>query len=95
MRFMFDPPDMGTTARRKTSTPIPPIQCVSDLQISEACDIASTLVSMEEPVVVNPDTVSNIASVNLGISPVTRKGMQPHRERSSQLEAVTTQPSLR
>ena len=50
---------------------------------------------VEEPVVVNPDTVSKTASVNLGISPVIRKGTHPMSDSRSQLSAVTTQPSLR
>ena len=95
MRFILEPPDIGTTARRKTSTPIPPIQWVRDLQRSEMWDSASTFVRILAPVVVKPDTVSNIAFVNEGISPVTTKGRHPQIERTSQLNAVAMQPSLR
>ncbi len=94
MRFMLDPPVIGTTARRKTRTPIPPIQWVSERHISDVCDIASTFVRMLAPVVVKPEAVSNTASVKEGISPVSMKGMQPAILSTSQERAVATQPSF-
>ena len=94
MRFMLEPPVMGTTAKRKTRTPIPPIQCVSERQRREVWDKPSTLLRMLAPVVVKPDAVSNIASVKEGISFVIMKGMHPQILNTSQDSAVATQPSL-
>ena len=86
---------MGMMARMKTRTPIPPIQCVKLRQKMEQWLSASTSLSTLAPVVVNPETVSNNASVNEGISPVRIKGRQPVRLIKSQLREVATQPSFR
>jgi len=50
---------------------------------------------MLAPVVVKPETVSNIASVKLGISPLIQKGIHPTRLITIQLKDVAIQPSLR
>ena len=50
---------------------------------------------MLEPVVVNPEMVSNSASVKEGISPLIQKGRQPYKLITIQLKAVAMQPSLR
>jgi hypothetical protein len=57
-------------ARRKTRTPIPPIQWVKHRQKVEHLLKYSTSERMDAPVVVKPDTVSKRASVREGISPV-------------------------
>ena len=94
MRFMLDPPVIGTTARRKTRTPIPPIQWVSERHIRDVCDMASTLVRMLAPVVEKPEAVSKTASVKEGISPVRINGMHPAILNTTQESAVATQPSF-
>ena len=43
---------------------------------------------MLEPVVVNPETVSNRASIKDGIAPDIIKGKAPKRERTIQLRAT-------
>ena len=48
----------GWIAIMKTSMPIPPIQWVNILQKAPHLDSDSTSVTMEEPVVVKPETVS-------------------------------------
>jgi hypothetical protein len=47
----------------KTSTPIPPIQCVKLLQNAIPFGRISISVKIVDPVVVNPDTVSKNASI--------------------------------
>ena len=95
MRLMFEPPLSGTMARRKTSTPIPPIQCVKLRHRSEQCESTSTSERMLAPVVVKPDIVSKRASVKDVISPVMQKGMQPTKLSRIQARDVLIQPSLR
>ena len=95
IRFMLEPPPMGMMARMKTRTPMPPIQCVKLRQKIEQWLNASTSLNMLAPVVVNPETVSNKASVKEGISPVSINGRQPVRLMRSQLREVATQPSFR
>ena len=65
--------ERGIIAKIKTSTPIPPTQCVKLLHNKEAWLKASTSVNMLEPVVVNPETVSKKQSTKLGISCVKKK----------------------
>ena len=95
IRFMLEPPLNGMTASRKTRTPMPPIQWVKLRQNSAQWDSASTSLRMLEPVVVNPEMVSNSASVKEGISPLIQKGRQPYKLITIQLKAVAMQPSLR
>ena len=78
----------------KTMTPMPPTQCVKLLQNRPVWLSASTSVSMLDPVVVKPDTVSNSASVKLGMSPVITSGIAPRILRTIQLSPTTTSPSL-
>ena len=92
---MFEPPLSGTMARRKTSTPIPPIQCVKLRHRSEQCESASTSESMLAPVVVKPDIVSKSASVKDGISPVMQKGMHPTKLNRIHAREVLIQPSFK
>ena len=46
-----------------TRIPMPPIQWVKLRHIRVAWDRSSTLGTMLDPVVVKPDTISNIASI--------------------------------
>ena len=54
---------MGRTAMMNTSTPMPPIQCVKQRQKRPLRLMPSTLLMIDAPVVVRPDTVSNTASI--------------------------------
>lgn len=58
----------GESARRNTSTPMPPSQWLKLRQYIIPGESASTSPRIEEPVVVNPDTISNRASTKFGIS---------------------------
>ena len=58
----------GESARRNTSTPMPPSQWLKLRQYIIPGESASTSPKIEEPVVVNPDTISNRASTKFGIS---------------------------
>ena len=51
-------------------------------------------VTILEPVVVNPETVSKSASTGCGIYPLTTKGTAPKTHKATQLRATATQPSL-
>ena len=53
----------GSIASAKTSTPMPPIQWVKLRHIFRLIGKDSTSGTSVEPVVVNPETVSNIASI--------------------------------
>ena len=57
-------------------------------------DIASTSVKIEAPVVVKPDTVSNNASTNEGISLEIKNGKQPNILRTIQPIPTETKPSF-
>ena len=94
IRLMWEPPLIGIMASRKTSTPMPPIQCVKLRQSSAACERASTSERMLAPVVVKPEMVSKSASVNDGISRENQNGRQPKKLSATQLKAVATQPSF-
>ena len=94
MRLMVLPPVMGSTARINTITPMPPIQWVKLRQNRLHRDSASTSLKMLAPVVVNPEIVSNSASVKLGISPLNTKGRAPMALSSTQARVTTTNPSL-
>ena len=62
IRFIWVPPLAGISIRMNTKTPMPPIQWEKLRQNRLVWDMASTLFRMEDPVVVNPDTISNRAS---------------------------------
>ena len=74
--------------------PIPPMQCVKLRQNSRQCGICSTSGKILEPVVVNPDTVSNRASTGFVMDPLKRNGMEPMILMTIQLKATVTEPSL-
>lgn len=63
IRFMTEPPFIGSNARMNTRTPIPPIQWEKLLQNRLACESASTSLKMLAPVVVKPETISNSALI--------------------------------
>ena len=72
---------------------MPPTQWLKLRQYSIPCDMASTSLSIDAPVVVKPDTISNNASTNEGISPDSQKGRQPNRLITIQLSPTHTSPS--
>ena len=86
-------PDLGSTASTNTSTPMPPTQWVKLRQNSIPRLKASTSVRMLAPVVVKPDTVSNKASTNLGISPESTKGSAPNTDSKIQESPTMKKPS--
>ncbi|CDC70217.1 putative uncharacterized protein [Candidatus Colimorpha enterica] len=88
------PESDGNIAMTKTSTPIPPIQCVKLRQKSAPWLSASTSSSTEAPVVVNPLTVSKKASTNDGISRLMTNGSAPAADMSIHASATVTNPSL-
>ena len=55
---------------------------------------ASTSVKILDPVVVNPETVSNIASTTDGISPLITNGSAPKKLITIQLIATVKKPSF-
>ena len=93
-RCILLPPAIGIIAIIKTITPIPPIQWEKLRHISIHFDKSSTLVKIDAPVVVNPDTISKTASTIFGISPLTTKGIAPTILIIIQLRDTTTKPSL-
>lgn len=94
IRWIFCPPTNGMTASTKTNTPIPPTQCVKLRQNRLHRANASTSVKILDPVVVNPETVSNIASTTDGISPLITNGMAPKKLITIQLIATVKNPSF-
>ena len=77
---MFDPSlSSGRTAKIKTITPMPPIQCENERQNKRLCDNASTSVLIDAPVVVNPEDISKNASKKFGISLLITSGNAPTR----------------
>ena len=87
-------PCHGRIARMNTRIPIPPIQWEKLLHIRVAWDISSTLGIILEPVVVKPDTISNMASMIWGISPLMTKGMHPKKLNTIHPRETVTNPSL-
>ena len=85
---------MGRRHNRNTRTPMPPIQWVKLLQNSMHRGRTSTSFKILAPVVVKPDTVSNMASTMLGITPENTNGSAPIRLMTIQLRATVTQPSF-
>ena len=59
-------PRSGISATASAITPRPPSQCVSQRQKFTLSGRPSTLERTDAPVVVNPLTLSNTASVNVG-----------------------------
>ena len=72
---------------------MPPIQWVKLRQNRTPLGSPSTAGRMLAPVVVKPDTVSNMASTGLGMQPVSTKGMAPIILMTTQLRAVVAKPS--
>ena len=96
-RCMVKPPPApltGTTARRKTSTPMPPTQWVKLRQKRMPLGSPSTAGRMEAPVVVKPETVSKRASTRFGMAPERTKGRQPRKLMAIQARLTQTRPSL-
>ena len=62
-------PSSGKIAMVNTIIPIPPIQCVADLQKRIPFGIISISFKIDEPVVEYPEMVSKKASGILGIAP--------------------------
>ena len=94
IRFMCEPPCISMKVRRKTSTPIPPIQWVKLRHISMQWGSTSTSFKILAPVVVKPETVSKRASMGLLITPLKRKGSPPIKLSTIQLSATDTKPSF-
>ena len=84
---------MGMTAMRKTSTPMPPIQCVKLRQNRPERDRLSMSFRIEAPVVVKPETVSKNASMKRGISPLITKGSEPSSDIASHDRPTQAKPS--
>src|SRR5699024_3143972 len=78
IRYMVLPPARGRIAMTKTRIPIPPIQCVKLLQKIRHLGSVSTSGRILDPVVVNPDTTSNKASIYDGIAPASTNGKAPN-----------------
>lgn len=77
---MFEPSLLsGRTARMKTITPIPPIQCDNERQNKILFGIAATFVKIEEPVVVNREDISKNASKKFGTHPLIINGTAPNK----------------
>ena len=91
---MLLPPTSGRTASRNTRMPMPPIQWEKQRHILVQWLSSSTLSTTLAPVVVKPETISNIASTKDGISPVSMNGTQPNALIKIQPSAVQTKPSL-
>ena len=87
-------PRRGSTAAVRTTIPIPPSQCVRDLQKSIHFGSDSIWVRIDAPVVVYPDMVSKKASAKEGIDPERKKGRQPNKEAPIQLAVTRRKPSL-
>ena len=87
-------PPRGRIAKINTSTPIPPIQCEKLRQNSIHFGRLSTSGRILAPVVVKPDTISNIASTGLGITPLNTNGSAPMILNTIQLNETDTKPSF-
>jgi hypothetical protein len=74
--------------------PIPPNQWVKLRQNIKPWGSPSILVRIVAPVVVKPDIVSKNASVKLGISPESKNGRQPNREKKTHPNVTIANPSL-
>ena len=94
IRFIWMFPAEGKRAIKKTRTPMPPTQWVKLLQKRIQRGTLSRFVITLEPVVVKPDTVSNMASTGFGRTPLKMKGRDPIRLMMIQLKAAVTQPSF-
>ena len=93
IRYMFSPLAPGRSARTNTRIPMPPTQCVKLLQKRTPLGNDSTSVSMLAPVVVNPEIVSNSASVNPICPTACQSGMAPNTDMSIHERATAVIPS--
>ena len=78
-------PRSGISATASAITPNPPNQCVSQRQRLMLRGRASMSESTEAPVVVNPLTLSNTASVNEGKYPLKYNGSAPKTQIATQM----------
>ena len=85
---------LGSTAKTKTKTPIPPNQWVRLRQKRIPLSKTSTSAITEAPVVVKPETLSNKASVKVGVEPLITKGSAPKRAKTIQQSPTQAKPSL-
>ena len=69
--------DFGSSATTKTNIPMPPIQWVIERQNSMEFGAPSIFVMIVAPVVVKPETISNIQSIKFGMTPETHSGIAP------------------
>ena len=93
IRLTWEPPVRGSRESRNTRTPMPPIQWVKLRQNRMPLGRPSTPGRMLAPVVVKPETVSNIASTGFGMQPVRTNGTAPMILMVIQLRAVAAKPS--
>ena len=85
--------DIGSTAMTNTNTPIPPTQCEKLRQNSTPCGSSSTSGTMDAPVVVKPEIISNSASMYEGMAPLMTIGSAPNAEMRIHAAATVTSPS--
>ena len=78
-------PRSGISATASAITPSPPSQCVSHRQRFTLHGRLSTSESTDAPVVVNPLTLSNTASVNVGKQLLKYSGSEPKRQMAIQM----------
>jgi hypothetical protein len=83
----------GRITSAKTIIPIPPIQWVADLQKSNPLGNISISVNIVDPVVVNPETLSNQAFVKVNSPPHITYGTTPNKQVKSQLKTTIRKPS--
>lgn len=78
-------PRAGRILMAKTRIPMPPNHWQKERQNKIPFGRISTSVTMEAPVVVNPDTASKKALINPSMVPVVRYGRQPMRKPKASL----------
>ena len=86
-------PNTGRRAVMNTIIPIPPSQWVKERQNSIERGRTSISVSMEAPVVVNPEQLSKKASAKDGIAPDNMNGNEPINDAINQLMDTIRNPS--
>ncbi len=84
---------IGSTARVKSMIPIPPIHCISDRHICIPWLRSETVGITDAPVVVNPDIASKYASDMVSLVVLSRNGIIPKIEKTTQTRAVSRNPS--
>ncbi len=86
--------DAGIINSRKTVTPKPPMKWVALLQNNRLAGKDSTSASTVAPVVVNPETLSNHALLNVNGSPQSAYGNMPNMKDKSHEITMIRKPSL-